>query len=327
MSAGAVGRDEIDQLTEAGHFDALQRVIALETAGVLPNVSQWHRFLGRLFLFFGVTLLIAAIGYFVAYNWDEMGRFAKIALLEIGVIVAALAAARFAPDDLRSRAALLGAVLLTGPLLAFIGQTYQTGADTYELFRAWALLALPWVFVARWRTLWCLWLLIANVSMALYFAEAWLPLLGSVLNPLGALVHLLGNALFVVVLEWRRQRQLMGAGRTAERLALAIVIAAATFLYFHFLFESRERAIWQLLVSVGVFVAVWCWYRLKQLDLVALAMWSFAGISLAVATVGKVLSEGRFESWGFLLVGGTIIGLSAWAASWLRRLHKIAEAS
>ena len=322
-----IGRDEIDQLTQAGHLDAAQRTFALEIAGINPATPQWHHFLGRLFLFFGVTLLIAAVGYFVAYNWDEMGRFAKIALLEVGVVVTALAAAKLTPEDLRSRAALLGAVLLTGPLLAFVGQTYQTGADTYELFRAWALLALPWVLVARWRTLWCLWLLIANVGVALYFAEAWLPLLGSVFNPIGALVHLLGNALFVVAMEWRGQRQLVGAARSAERLALALVIGAATFLYFHFLFESRERAIWQLLVSVAVFVAVWFWYRLKQLDLVALAMWAFAGISLAVATVGKVLLQARFESLSFLLLGGTIIGLSAWAASWLRRLNKTAEAS
>ena len=322
-----IGRDEIDQLTRAGHLDVAQRTFALEIVGINPAVPQWHRFLGRLFLFFGVALLIAAVGYFVAYNWDEMGRFAKIALLEVLVVVAVLAAVRFGPEDLRGRAALLGAVLLTGPLLAFIGQTYQTGADTYELFRACALLALPWVLVARWRTLWCLWLLIANVGVALYFAEAWLPLLGSVFNPLGAFVHLVGNALFVVALEWRGQRQLVGAGRSVERLALAIVISAATFLYFHFLFESRERAIWQLLVSVAVFIAVWCWYRHKQLDLVALAMWSFAGIGVAVATVGKVLFQGRFESLSFLLLGGTIIGLSAWAASWLRRLHKTAEAS
>ena len=327
MSAQLIGRDEIDQLTHAGHLDVAQRNLALEIVGINPAASQWHRFLGRLFLFFGVTLLIAAVGYFVAYNWDEMGRFAKIALLEVSVVAAVLAAVRFGSEDLRGRAALLGAVLLTGPLLAFIGQTYQTGADTYELFRAWALLALPWVLVARWRTLWCLWLLIANVSVALYFAEAWLPLLGSVFNPFGALVHLLGNALFVVAMEWRGKEQLVGAGRSAERLALAIVIGAATFLYFHFLFESRERAIWQLLVSVCVFVAVWCWYRLKQLDLVALAMWAFAGIGLAVATVGKVLFQGRFESLGFLLLGGTIIGLSAWAASWLRGLHRTAEAS
>ena len=326
MSAGAVGRDEIDQLTEAGHFDALRRGIALEIAGVLPNVSQWHRFLGRLFLFFGVTLLIAAIGYFVAYNWDEMGRFAKIALLEIGVIVAALAAARFAPDDLRSRAALLGAVLLTGPLLAFIGQTYQTGADTYELFRAWALLVLPWVLVSRWKILWCFWLLIANVAVALYFAQAWRPLMGSVLDHHGALAHLVLNALFLLAMEWAGQGRLVGAGRSAERLALTLVIGSATFLYLHFLFDSHERAFWELLVSIVVFIAAWCWYRLGRLDMVALALWAFAGIGVVVATVGKLLGQGFAESFGFLLLGGTIIGLSAWAASWLRRLHKTTEA-
>ena len=89
----------------------------------MPNVSQWYRFPGQLFLFFGVTLLIAAMGYFVTYNWDEIGRFAKIGLLEIGVIIATSAAAQFAPDNLCSRAALLGAVLLTAPLLSIISQT------------------------------------------------------------------------------------------------------------------------------------------------------------------------------------------------------------
>lgn len=327
MSAKAIGRDEIDQLTEAGHFDTGQRAIALEISGVAPDVAQWHRFLGRLFLFFGVTLLIAAVGYFVAYNWDDMGRFAKIALLEIGVIVAVLAGARFSQEDLRGRAALLGAVLLTGPLLAFVGQTYQTGADTYELFRAWALLALPWVWVARWRILWCFWLLIANVSVALYFSEAWRPMMGPVFDQHGALAHLVGNALFLVAMEWVGQERLIGAGRSAERLALALVIGSATFLYFHFLFDSRERVIRELLVCIGVFVAVWCRYRLKKLDLVALAMWSFAGIAVAVATVGKLLIQGHAESIGFLLAGVTSIGLSAWAASWLRRLHKTAEAA
>ena len=46
MSAGDVERDGIDPLTETGHFHALQRGIALEIAGLVPNVSQWHRFLG-----------------------------------------------------------------------------------------------------------------------------------------------------------------------------------------------------------------------------------------------------------------------------------------
>ena len=327
MSAHAVGRDEIDQLAEAGDFNVEQREIALVVAGISPDAKQWNLFLGRVFLTFGVTLLIAAVGYFVAYNWDAMGRFAKIALLEVGVAGATMGAAYFVPGDIRSRAALLAAVLLTGPLLAFIGQTYQTGADTYELFRAWALLALPWVVVARWRVLWCFWLLIANVAVALYFAEIRWSLISAVLFQHGALAHLAGNGLFLVAIEWLGRDRLTGGGRSVERLALALVIGSATFLYLHLLFDSGARSFWALPLSLAVFGAVWWWYRLKQLDLVALAMWSFAGIAMTVATVGRMLFDVHAEWLAFLVIGGTILGLSAWAASWLRGLHKAAEVS
>ena len=327
MSEQAIGRDEIDQLAEAGHLSTAQREIALSVVGVSPNATQWNLFLGRVFLTFGVTLLIAAGGYFVAYNWDAMGRFAKIALLEVGVAGAVLGAAVFVPGDIRSRTALLAAVLLTGPLLAFIGQTYQTGADSYELFRAWALLALPWVVVARWRILWCFWLLIANVAGALYFAEVRWSLISSVFFPHGALAHLAGNGLFLLAIEWLGRDRLSGGGRSAERLALALVIGSATLLYLHLLFDSRERAFWALPLSLAVIAAVWWWYRLRQLDLVALAMWSFASIAVTVATVGRMLSDGFSGGLAFLVIGGTVIGLSAWAASWLRGLHKTAEAS
>ena len=47
------------------------------------------------------------------------------------------------------KAALLAAALLTGGLLALIGQTYQTGADTFELFATWAALILPWVLAIQ----------------------------------------------------------------------------------------------------------------------------------------------------------------------------------
>ena len=325
MSEHAVGRDEIDQYTQAGYLDARQRSLALKLAGVEPDAARWHRFLDRLFLFFGVTLLVAAIGYFVAFNWEEMGRFTKFGLLELGVIGAAFAAARFAADSLPARAALLGAVLLTGPLLAFIGQTYQTGADSYELFRAWALLALPWTLVARWRLLWCFWLLIANVAGALYFAQAWRPFMGSVFDVTGAAAHLVGNMLFLITIEWAGRERLTGGGRSLERFALVLVIGAATFLYFHFVFENRESSVWQLLTSGVVLVALCWWYRWNQLDIVALVIWSFAGIAIVVGTLAKLLSLSRSDGFSFLLLGVTTIGLSALAAAWLRQLRRTPE--
>ena len=327
MSAAVVDRDDLDALTEAGHLNADQRVVALNIAGLTPSAVQWHHFLSRVFLLFGLTLLIAAVSYFVAYNWDAMGRFAKIALLEIAVVVAALAAARFAAEGLASRAALMAAVLLTGPLLAFIGQTYQTGADTYELFRAWALLALPWVWLARWRVLWCAWLLIANVSVGLYFSELRSPLLGAAFNHHGVLALAVFNGAFLVCMEWWGQVRMVGAGRSVERLALALLLCAAVFLYFHFLLESSKREIWALLIPGAVLIAVWCWYRLKRVDLLALALWAFAAIAVAATTVAKLMAEGSAGSLAWLLTGMTVIGLSAGAATWLKQLHRDAEAA
>jgi uncharacterized membrane protein len=325
MSTSTIGRDQIDQLVEAGHLNAAARDAALAMADVTPDSARWQQFLSRLFLLLGVTFLAAAVGYFIACNWDVMGRFAKIGLLEAGLVAATIVALRWDADSLIARAALLAAVLLTGPLLAFVGQTYQTGADTYELFCAWALLALPWVLVAKWRPIWCLWLLLVNVAVALYFGEAWRPMVGSFFESYSALVHLVINAGFLIVFERWVGARVSGGGRSVERFALAMVLAAACFLYMIFIFDSRDRTWWQPLVALATFAVAWFAYRLWRIDVAALALWSFGGIIAITATVAKIMSAGRMEIAAFLFTGLTVIGLSALAAMWLRNVHRESE--
>lgn len=326
MNVGAIDREAIDRLTEAGHLPAAAREVALTHAGILPNAAVWQQFLSRMLLLLGVLFLAAAVGYFIAYNWEVLGRFAKIGLIEAGLAVAAMAALGMARDGLAGRAALLMAVLLTGPLLAYVGQTYQTGADTYELFRAWALLALPWVLAASWRPVWCLWLLLVNVSLALYVGQVWRPMAASFIDPVGAVLHLAVNGVFLLVFEAWAGRYLSGGGRNVERFALAMFLAAACGLWMVFLFDYRERTFWQPLTAIAAFAAVWWVYRRQRLDVAALALWCLAGIFAAVCTVGKLLTEVRAESLAFLLSGATAIALSAWAAGWLRQLHREAHA-
>ena len=54
------------------------------------------------------------------------------------------------PPRFVGRGAVFLAFIATGALLALFGQTYQTGADVYELFLTWALLGLPLVVAAQW---------------------------------------------------------------------------------------------------------------------------------------------------------------------------------
>jgi uncharacterized membrane protein len=60
------------------------------------------------------------------------------------------------------------AFFLTGALLALFGITYQTGADTYELFVAWALLGLPFTLAGASGAAWAAWWVVMNVAMALF---------------------------------------------------------------------------------------------------------------------------------------------------------------
>ena len=111
---------------------------ALRAAGVTPTPAQWRAFLERLLVWLGAVLLAAAATYFVAANWQALGRFGKFALVEGGLVVAVAIAWWRGIDSLAGRAALLAAALVTGVLLALVGQVYQTGADPFELFAFWA---------------------------------------------------------------------------------------------------------------------------------------------------------------------------------------------
>jgi uncharacterized membrane protein len=156
------GRSEILEWTEDGRIAARDLRRALELAGALPDAGAWRQFLDRLLLFAGTVLVAAGLIFFLAFNWHDLGRMAKFAMVEV-VLVAALAAVwRFGVEHIAGKAALLGAALFTGALFALIGQTYQTGADTFELFAVWALAVLPWALVARFPALWLFWLLLGR---------------------------------------------------------------------------------------------------------------------------------------------------------------------
>lgn len=316
----AVSRADIDRWAGTGRINALQRDAALMLVHATPDHAAWHRFLAQLFLFSGVLFLAAALGYFVAYNWNELGRFAKIALLQLAVALPATLA--FAWDDgLKRRAALVAAFLATGPLLAYIGQTYQTGADPWELFAAWAALTLPWMLVAGWRPAWALWMVILNVGAQLYFAEVWRPALWVWRESAHLLSLIVLNGAALVLFE-RFANKLEGAGRITERLCILAIVAGATVLFMMFVFDAQIRQPWNVPVAALALGSLAWWYRARQLDVVALGLVCLGGIVCAVCITGKLLSELHFSAGAFLYSGLVAIGLSAWAGQWLTRLSR-----
>lgn len=116
----------------------------------------------------GLAMLGAGLGglgliFWVAANWSALSRTGHFALLQ-GFTLAMFVGAALLPAA--RQAISLAALLAVGGLLAYFGQTYQTGADAWQLFAMWALAGLPLCVAARSDAVWSAWVVVAAVAVA-----------------------------------------------------------------------------------------------------------------------------------------------------------------
>src|SRR2546428_2478653 len=111
---------------------------ALDMAGVLPHAQHWRAFLDRLLLWSGAVALAAAVGFFIAHNWNDLGKFAKFGLVEALVLAGGLGYWRLGPEKAAGKASLLVACVLVGAFVALFGQAFQTGVCTSQRLAVWA---------------------------------------------------------------------------------------------------------------------------------------------------------------------------------------------
>lgn len=118
----------------------------------------------------GMAVVGAAMGglgilFWIAANWESLSRFFRFALLE--ATVAGMLIGAWLRPAARVPLALLG-FLACGGLFAYFGQTYQTGADPWQLFALWAALTLPLCLGIRHDVLWTAWALVALTAALLW---------------------------------------------------------------------------------------------------------------------------------------------------------------
>ena len=291
---------------------------ALRLAGVTPDAARWRQFVDRLLLGLGVLLLAAGAIFFGAFNWQELGRFAKFALAEIPIVVAIAVCWRFGLESTVGKAALLAAAVFTGALLALVGQVYQTGADNFELFVAWALAITAWVAVARLPALVLFWLALLHMAIYLYF-DARGGLFGLLFSPLGIvwLVFALDTAALIV---WEI---LAAAGMTwlRERWAIRVVAFASggtvTSLAIWSGVNFSRTGAWPLLAYALWLAAVGWAYRRRSVDLFILAGAVLSVIVVMTALLTKLMLR-QGDAGSFLLIGLAVIAGATLGAWWLR---------
>ena len=138
----------------------------------------------KFFLYFSVIFLIAGVTSFTAYNWATMSSIEKLAVPS-AIIIAGLGAYLFLKKDIYKNLALFFSSFTIGTLFAVYGQVYQTGADTWILFRNWAIfLIIPMIATGYYSIVVLFSIVVAlgtNFYLELYLSGAIIPFLSSLI--------------------------------------------------------------------------------------------------------------------------------------------------
>lgn len=292
------------------------------------ELYAWRQFLGRATLWLGIVLLGSAVVCWVAANWPAMTKIQRFAgaqgLLALSAVIAAWVAWRLREATGVRRhgvgALLVLAGLFLGALLALLGQTYQTGADTWELFAWWALLLLPWALAGASQALWLLWALILNVAVALWLGERllswWWSLSGA---GFPALVLAALNLAMLACWEWvahHRHVSTRVGPRVLALLAQGVLVAALLFDFGALADLASATGIAWIATTLGMGF----YYQQVRRDLVILALLAAAMICVSLRVVGAWLLELEPGVWAALPLAGLLMAEAVWAVRWLRRL-------
>lgn len=318
----AYARDEILDWVERGRIAPEKLRGALQISGVLPSANDWRDFVERCLLWIGVVFVVCGAIFFFAYNWNTLGRYSKLAIVEVAIVLALGFVWWLGLERAAGRAALLATALLVGALLALIGQIYQTGADTFELFGIWAAAILPWVLVGRFAALWIVWIAIVNLAITLYF-QAIGGIFGLLFGPARQLWLLLVlNTAALVIWEvcaalgvaWLRERW-------ATRLLATASGAFATALALFDIVDWRSAGGFGVPVWIAWLACAYVVYRHRIKDIFVLA-----GGVLSVIVVGSIFLSKHLlrseQAFAFLLIGVIVIAMSAAGGWWLNHVAR-----
>lgn len=317
------------KLAEAGDIspDELARAREVEPPG--PARSDWLQAIDRLCIFGGIALLAAALVFFLAWNWPDLHRFAKLGLVAGALVATVVVAGIVKPFDTLYRAALFGAAICTGALLALVGQIYQTGADEWELFLAWTLLMLPFVLLARSSASWALWVIVVNTALlsSVFQGAPWVgflrhPEYGTALE----MTFMAGANLVVLALfESAPALLLLQPRRYVHWLAGVAMLGPLAAGGFIGWWDGNFRFVLACFAVVAG-AMVFFYYRLRR-DLVQLALAAYATIGVLTGGLLKLFPlETEAGIILYNLVAVFVIAASALVGKWIVGLHRRGKA-
>jgi uncharacterized membrane protein len=295
---------------------------------VLRPYRVWFSWVTRHLLFIGAALMLAGVIFFFAYNWAKMEKFLKFALLQFSII-ACIAATYFCRvNNLTRKILILAASIFIGVLLAVYGQIYQTGADAFELFFGWSFLILLWVIVSEFTALWCLWLILINTGLILFWEQVgrfaysikyeWLCLTLSLINALALILVDRGSVKGIKWLSGSKWMQIILFITVLVDLSVPAIRLIVDFDN-HYHAPNKVTAlaffIWILVSFAGYY-----YYKYKRKEMLLIAIIAMNCSVILLTFIGKILFQKNHNKEGmFLLFALIIIGVVSATIFWLKK--------
>ncbi|MRX10663.1 DUF2157 domain-containing protein [Pseudoduganella sp. FT25W] len=252
----------------------------------------------------GMAVLGAALGglgilFWLAANWQSLSGAGRFGLLQ-AVLIAALLGAWLRPAA-RVPLSLLG-FMTCGGLFAHFGQTYQTGADPWQLFALWAALTLPLCLNIRHAALWTVWAAVALTA-------AWLAC--AVVPGRGVFHNSLGSWIPAITLAAAFRFAPIGAGLWPMRLSMIYATAGLCWVALYSLFENRLGAAY--LLTLACVAALGYLFSLRRMfDVFVLSALGFGANVLLVSGLARaILDDRQMATSAILLTGCIAAGLLA----------------
>jgi uncharacterized membrane protein len=308
---------------------ALER--ALVATRMRPDRGSWYRFAHGRLLFVGACLCAAGVVFFVAANWSALHPWARMGLVAGGLLATAITAGALGLRTVPGQAALLLSGLLFGPLMAIYGQTYQTGADAWELFALWAAVFTAHALLARSGITWVAWLVLVHTAAIAFTVQT---LAGEVFegDQAVALAVIAAADAAIVALAHALLPGNEGAllARCAAAAGLTLLTGVVAFVAATLELEDGQ---WPSLVALPVaWAAMAALYRRRRPDLFMLSLLAVSVLVIASCLAGHAVFEPLdLEEWGFWVMGFLVCLevwlLTRWLLHWRREHQALAAAA
>ncbi|WP_052594337.1 DUF2157 domain-containing protein [Aureispira sp. CCB-QB1] len=316
-----LNRSVLHLLAKNSQLKAEELELGYQKSSLYPTSQEWLNIAYRFFLGVGLLLFLSGIIFFFAYNWDSLHKFAKLGLIQLGILSIGIPLIVTKPSDFVIKLGLTAISVLVGIAFAVFGQIYQTGADAYDFFLGWSVFVTAWVAIAAFPFLWFFYLVLINITIVLYLVQVQMYTHEEVLSLIIAFINTIALCLWEYAIKGDRSDWVHAL---LTRMIGAVVVITLTIGMIWVIFDFRaavDLSVINIVFYLGVLIGGSWYYIKKGKDIGFTTM-----LALSVLVIGNAwiisLVDHNFNEGIFLLLSIGNLGATVFLVMKLVQIKK-----